>query len=66
MNQALDNMGLQTTQMIATLFDGIARHSREGLDFKHRAEVKGWKHAVDERDQGTFDWTACEPIGANR
>ena len=54
-NQALYNMGLQTTQMIATVFDGITRHSPEGLNFKHRAEEKGWKQAVDERDQGTFD-----------
>lgn len=65
-NQALTNMGLHTTQMIATVFDGITRHTREGLNFKQRAEEKGWKHAVDERDQGTFDWTAYEPIKANR
>ncbi len=65
-NQALSNMGLHTTQMIATVFDGITRHTREGLNFKRRAEEKGWKHAVDERDQGTFDWTAFEPIKANR
>jgi len=65
-NQALTNMGLHTTQMIATVFDGITRHSPEGLNFKRRAEEKGWKHAVDERDQGTFDWTAYEPIKSNR
>ena len=65
-NQALSNMGLHTTQMIATVFDGITRHTREGLNFKRRAEEKGWKHAVDERDQGTFDWTTNEPIKANR
>jgi enoyl-CoA hydratase len=61
-NQALANMGLQTTQMIATLFDGITRHTREGMNFKRRAEEKGWKQAVDERDRGTFDWTRYEPI----
>jgi enoyl-CoA hydratase len=65
-NQALANMGLHTTQMIATVFDGITRHSPEGLNFKRRSEDKGWKHAVDERDQGTFDWTAYEPIKGNR
>ena len=31
-NQALSNMGLHTTQMIATVFDGITRHTREGLN----------------------------------
>jgi enoyl-CoA hydratase len=61
-NQALGNMGLQTTQMIATLFDGITRHTREGLNFKRRAAEAGWKQAVAERDQGTFDWTRYEPI----
>lgn len=65
-NQALYNMGLQTTQMIATVFDGITRHSPEGLNFKHRAEGKGWKQAVEERDLGTFDWTANEPMKGNR
>ncbi|MBC7104052.1 MAG: enoyl-CoA hydratase/isomerase family protein [Parvibaculum sp.] len=30
-NQAYENMGLQTTQMFATLFDGITRHSPEGV-----------------------------------
>lgn len=66
LNQALSNMGLANTQMIATIFDGITRHSPEGINFKRRAEEKGWKHAVDERDQGTFDWTANEPIRDNR
>jgi enoyl-CoA hydratase len=65
-NQALANMGLHTTQMIATVFDGITRHSPEGLNFKRRAEDKGWKHAVDERDQGTFDWSTYESIKGNR
>ena len=52
--------------MIATVFDGITRHSPEGLNFKRRSEEKGWKHAVDERDQGTFDWTTNQPITQNR
>jgi enoyl-CoA hydratase len=65
-NQALANMGLHTTQMIATVFDGITRHTREGYNFKRRAEEKGWKQAVQERDQGTFDWTTYEPIKSNR
>jgi enoyl-CoA hydratase len=65
-NQALYNMGLQTTQMIATVFDGTTRHSPEGINFKHRAETVGWKQAVEERDQGTFDWTANAPMILNR
>jgi enoyl-CoA hydratase len=61
-NQALENMGLRTTQMIATIFDGITRHSPEGMAFKRRAETVGWKEAVRERDLGTYDWTADRPI----
>ena len=50
-NQAFANMGLETTQMMATLFDGITRHSPEGVAFKARAEEVGFKQAVKERDQ---------------
>ncbi|MCY4239470.1 MAG: crotonase/enoyl-CoA hydratase family protein [Rhodospirillaceae bacterium] len=51
-NQALTNMGLESTQMIATIFDGITRHSPEGMAFKRRAEDVGFKQAVTERDSG--------------
>lgn len=51
-NQALDNMGLAGTQMIATIFDGITRHSPEGVWFKRRAEEVGFAQAVRERDSG--------------
>ena len=61
-NQAVEMMGLQQTQRLATVFDGITRHSPEGLNFKARAEDVGWKQAVDERDRGTFDWTENRPI----
>ena len=61
-NQAYENMGLKTTQMFATIFDGITRHSPEGMAFKRRAETVGWKEAVRERDLGTYDWTADRPI----
>lgn len=65
-NQALENMGLRSTQMIATIFDGITRHSPEGMAFKRRAEKVGWKEAVRERDLGTYDWTADRPINPDR
>jgi enoyl-CoA hydratase len=51
-NQALDNMGLQGTQLLATLFDGIARHSPEGMWFKQLAEQEGFHAAVEWRDSG--------------
>ncbi len=57
-NQAYENMGLSTTQMLATFFDGVARHSPEGIWFRERAEEVGFKQAVAERDSG-------EPIAAH-
>ncbi len=51
-NQAYDNMGLAGTQMIATLFDGITRHSPEGVWFKQYAEEHGFHAAVKWRDSG--------------
>lgn len=51
-NQAYDNMGLANTQMLATLFDGITRHSPEGMWFKNLAESEGFHAAVAWRDSG--------------
>ncbi|HSD44222.1 MAG TPA: crotonase/enoyl-CoA hydratase family protein [Burkholderiales bacterium] len=51
-NQAYENMGLANTQMIATLFDGITRHSPEGVWFKQYAEAHGFHAAVEWRDGG--------------
>ncbi len=51
-NQAFENMGLANTQMIATLFDGITRHSPEGMWFKQYAEKEGFAAAVAHRDSG--------------
>lgn len=51
-NQAFENMGLHNTQMLATLFDGVARHSPEGVWFRERAREVGFKQAVAERDSG--------------
>lgn len=65
-NQAIEAMGLKQTQMFATIFDGITRHSPEGINFKHRAEQVGWKEAVRERDLGTFDWTQNRPINSTK
>jgi enoyl-CoA hydratase len=51
-NQAYENMGLASTQMIATLFDGITRHSPEGMWFKAYSEAHGFHEAVRLRDSG--------------
>jgi hypothetical protein len=46
----------------ATVFDGITQHSSEGINFKRRAATVGWKQAVRNRDDGTWDWMANRPI----
>ena len=51
-NQAIDKVGLEQTQMLATLLDGVTRHSPEGLWFKRYAETFGFKAAVEWRDSG--------------
>jgi len=61
-NQVLENVGFASSQTLATIFDGIARHSPEGINLKKRAEKLGWKKAVEERDEGKFDWTDNNPF----
>jgi enoyl-CoA hydratase len=51
-NQAMLTMGLEQTQMFATLFDGITRHNPEGLWFRRQAQAHGFKSAVQWRDSG--------------
>eukprot|EP01121_Diplochlamys_sp_Union-15-3_P020818 TRINITY_DN8239_c0_g1_i3.p1 TRINITY_DN8239_c0_g1~~TRINITY_DN8239_c0_g1_i3.p1 ORF type:complete len:139 (-),score=20.93 TRINITY_DN8239_c0_g1_i3:129-545(-) len=51
-NQAIEIQGLESTQRLATFFDGITRHSPEGVWFRNRATEKGFKQAVKERDSG--------------
>lgn len=51
-NQAYESMGMSNTQMLANFFDGIARHSPEGMWFRERAQEVGFKQAVTERDSG--------------
>jgi enoyl-CoA hydratase len=65
-NQAIEAMGLANTQRLATLLDGVTRHSPEGINFKNRAAAVGWKQAVDERDRGTYDWTDDRPTDPPR
>ena len=53
-NQAYENMGLESTQILATLFDGISRHSPEGRWFQQLAATHGFHEAVAWRDSGRY------------
>ncbi|MEO7917725.1 MAG: crotonase/enoyl-CoA hydratase family protein [Dokdonella sp.] len=51
-NQVMLTMGLEQTQMMATMFDGITRHNPEGLWFRRHAQAHGFKAAIEWRDSG--------------
>lgn len=51
-NQVMLNMGLEQTQMLATIFDGVSRHNPEGLWFRRYAQESGFKAAIEWRDSG--------------
>ena len=55
-NQTAEHMGMGTTRLLGTLFDGIARHTQEGLDFVARAQEVGFREAVRERDDPFGDY----------
>jgi enoyl-CoA hydratase len=45
-----------TSRLLGFLFDGVARHTQEGLDFVARAQEIGWRAAVRERDAPFGDY----------
>lgn len=51
-NQVWMSMGLEQSQMFATVFDGITRHNPEGMWFRRQAQAEGFKSAVEWRDSG--------------
>ena len=51
-NQIMLTMGLEQSQMMATVFDGITRHNPEGLWFRRYAQAEGFKAAIAWRDGG--------------
>jgi enoyl-CoA hydratase len=57
-NHTAENMGLATSRALGTLFDGIARHTQEGVDFIARVRQAGFRQAVRERDEPFGDYGA--------
>jgi enoyl-CoA hydratase len=55
-NQTAEQMGIGASRTLGTLFDGIARHTQEGLDFVARAVDVGFRQAVRERDDPFGDY----------
>jgi enoyl-CoA hydratase len=55
-NQTVMAQGLHASQILGTLMDGIARHTKEGHAFQQRAAEVGFKQAVRERDEPFGDF----------
>ena len=56
-NQAYDNMGLQSTQTLGPILDGIMRNTPEGREFVRLAKDEGVKAAVTMRDAPFNDYS---------
>jgi enoyl-CoA hydratase len=51
LNQSVYAQGLAQSQLLGTVFDGIARHTPEGFGFARRAAEAGFRQAVRDRDE---------------
>jgi enoyl-CoA hydratase len=56
-NQAYDNMGLQSTQILGPILDGIMRNTPEGREFVHIAAQEGVTGAIERRDGPFGDYS---------
>jgi len=65
-NQTLENMGLASSRTLGSLFDGVARHTQEGLDFVARSGEVGIRDAVRERDDPFGDYGSRPKGGSDR
>jgi enoyl-CoA hydratase len=59
-NQAYDNMGLQSTQTLGPILDGAMRNTHEGREFVRVAMSEGVKAAVIKRDGPFGDYSQAD------
>ena len=55
-NQAFENMGLRTSQLLGTFFDGVTRHTEEAYRWVEDFETKGFRQVIAERDAPHGDY----------
>ena len=60
-NQAYENMGLASTQMLGGIIDGLMRNTPEALDFIRTAQTQGARAAVERRDGPFGDYSQAPP-----
>ena len=51
LNQTMMSQGLHATQVLGTVFDGMARHTPEGFAWAGLAASEGFRTAVRARDE---------------
>lgn len=55
-NQAFENMGLRTTQLLGTFFDGVTRHTEEALRWRESFGEIGFRETIRRRDAPFGDY----------
>ncbi len=65
-NQAFENMGLRTTQLLGTLFDGVTRHTEEAYRWAESFREKGFRQVIRERDAPWGDYGERDAKGKGR
>jgi len=56
-NQAFENMGLRTSQMLGTFFDGVTRHTEEAMLWAEDLQERGVRDVVADRDRPWGDYS---------
>ena len=62
-NQAYENMGLASTQLLGPVLDGLMRNTPEATRFIELAEREGVRAAVARRDGPFADYSQAPPAG---
>jgi enoyl-CoA hydratase/carnithine racemase len=60
-NQAYDNMGLASTQLLGPVLDGLMRNTPDAKEFIELAEREGVRSAVTRRDGPFGDYSQARP-----
>ena len=55
-NQAYENMGMRTTQLLGTLFDGMTRHTEEAYRWVEDFADQGFRQTIRDRDRPWRDY----------
>ena len=59
-NQTYENMGLNSTQILGPILDGLMRNTPDAIDFIRRAEQEGVRPAITARDGPFRDYSQAD------